>query len=111
MSAEKGKAVEKTRVVNVKKAFGQKYDVYIGRQNHWTGHKQSVWANPFPVKEYGLDKALEKYEAYIRAKMQREPDLYAELYLMKGQVLGCWCRPERCHGDVLVKLIAEFWPD
>ena len=24
---------------------------------------------------------------------------------LKDKVLGCWCHPELCHGDVLVELI------
>ena len=32
--------------------------------------------------------------------MDRLPEL-------KDKTLGCWCKPEKCHGDVL----AEFDPD
>ena len=31
-----------------------------------------------------------------------------ELKRLKGKKLGCWCKPERCHGDVIVKLIEEL---
>jgi hypothetical protein len=24
------------------------------------------------------------------------------------KVLGCWCYPEPCHGDVLLKLVKEY---
>ena len=24
---------------------------------------------------------------------------------LKGKKLGCWCKPECCHGDVLVELL------
>ena len=23
---------------------------------------------------------------------------------LKGKILGCWCRPNKCHGDILVEL-------
>ena len=26
---------------------------------------------------------------------------------LEGKVLGCWCHPEPCHGDILVKLLRE----
>ena len=28
----------------------------------------------------------------------------AQLPELKGKVLGCWCAPEGCHGDVLAEL-------
>jgi hypothetical protein len=30
-----------------------------------------------------------------------QPDLMARLPELKGKVLGCWCAPEACHGDIL----------
>jgi hypothetical protein len=44
---------------------------------------------------------IAKYRAYILGR----PDLLALLPTLKGKVLGCWCHPQECHGDVLVELI------
>jgi hypothetical protein len=33
-----------------------------------------------------------------------QPALIAALGELRGKVLGCWCKPALCHGDVL----AEF---
>lgn len=30
-----------------------------------------------------------------------------EIPLLAGKTLGCWCKPNPCHGDVLVKLVQE----
>ena len=30
-----------------------------------------------------------------------------EIPLLVGKTLGCWCKPNPCHGDVLVKLVQE----
>ena len=27
---------------------------------------------------------------------------------LDGKVLGCWCCPEECHGDILVKILQEL---
>jgi len=32
----------------------------------------------------------------------------SSLMELKGCTLGCWCHPEACHGDVLLKLIGEL---
>jgi hypothetical protein len=26
---------------------------------------------------------------------------------LKGKVLGCWCSPKACHGDILAKIANE----
>lgn len=78
------------KVVHCKKS---KYDVYIGRP--------SKWGNPFEIGKDGTRKeVIEKYEKWI----QTQPELLADLHELKGKILGCWCSPSACHGDVLVRL-------
>ena len=45
------------------------------------------------------------YEVHVR----RRPDLLAALPELAGKRLGCYCKPEACHGDVLVKLLRELF--
>lgn len=81
-------------IVHCKKA---KYDVYIGRP--------SKWGNPFQI-DSGLsrEEAIKDYEWWIKT----QPHLMAALPELKGKVLGCWCAPKPCHGDVLLKLLKEL---
>ena len=73
------------------------FDVYIGRP--------SMWGNPFVIGRHGdRDEVLRLYEDYVR----NEPTMIAALPDLKGKVLGCWCHPLACHGDILVRLIEEF---
>jgi len=86
-----------TTVVHCKK---DKYDVYIGRP--------SKWGNPFSHKEGTLAKykvntrkeAIDKYREWIITQSL----LLRDLYELKNKVLGCWCKPLDCHGDVLAEL-------
>lgn len=83
------------------------YDIYIGRAIYMGGWKlpKSKWANPFTIKEYGTAEiACAKYETWLRAN----PILLAQLYELKGKTIACWCSPNPCHGDVLIKLIKEI---
>lgn len=74
-----------------------RYDVYIGRP--------SKWGNPYRVGPDGtVGEVLMAYEAYVRSR----PDLMAALPELRGKVLGCWCAPKPCHGNVLLKLLAEL---
>ncbi|CAF0971321.1 unnamed protein product [Brachionus calyciflorus] len=83
--------------------------VYIGRNMTYyvPGAKGSKWANPFKVDKYGRDGCLQKYEEYVLS----QDDLVNSLSELKGKVLGCWCHPEKCHGDILIKLIKDKYPD
>jgi len=68
----------------------------------------SKWANPFKISNNGYTRetSLDAYEQYIRQKILEDPLRY-DLNELKGKALGCWCKPERCHGDILEKLCRE----
>jgi hypothetical protein len=77
--------------------------VYIGDREPHTGREQSEWYNPFKVAIYGRAEAIRLYRAYILMRT----DLLARLRELRGKVLGCWCYPKSCHGDVLIELLRE----
>lgn len=80
-----------TKVVNCNTEF---YDVYIGRP--------SKWGNPFKIGPDGSRKeVIEKYRKYIL----NNDDLLNSLHELENKILGCWCKPKACHGDVLVELV------
>jgi hypothetical protein len=86
------------KVVHFRK---EQYDIYIGRG--------SKWGNPYSHKEGTLaqfkvssrKEAIESYEKWIMT----QDHLMSSLPDLKGKVLGCWCKPQSCHGDVLKKLV------
>src|ERR1700739_1109100 len=85
------------KVVHCKK---EPYDVYIGRPTH--GIHGSIWGNPFKIGQDGTrDEGIQKYRKYLLGKSQ----LLRQLESLRGKVLGCWCSPQRCHGDVLIELL------
>lgn len=77
--------------------------LYIGRDMSFyvPGATASKWSNPFPLKKHGRDKCLELYKEYIK----NDPMLLKDLEELRGKELGCWCYPEKCHGDILVELL------
>ena len=91
-----------TFVVHNKK---KPYDVYIGRP--------SKWGNPFSHKSDTLaefqvasrEEAISRYEKWLLD----QPDLMAQVKTdLKGKVLGCWCAPLACHGDILAKVANDL---
>lgn len=84
------------KVINCKK---ESCDVYIGRP--------SKWGNPFLVGKHGTrEEVISKYEMHIMSR----PDLIRDLEELRDKVLGCWCKPLPCHGDILKIMIEdEIW--
>jgi hypothetical protein len=67
--------------------------VYVGRP--------SKWGNPFVI---GRTERAARVIAKYRAWIVRQPALMAALHELRGKHLVCWCAPERCHAEVLIKL-------
>jgi len=83
-----------TKVVHCKR---DKFDVYIGRT--------SKWGNPFILtKNTTRAIVLEQYKRWIMSQDSLRAQIKTEL---KDKVLGCWCAPKQCHGDVLAEIADE----
>ena len=83
-------------VVNLKR---DKYTLYIGRG--------SKWGNPYKIdKDNSREDVLKKYRVYISNKIDENPVTY-DLSELLGQILGCYCKPLDCHGDILIQIMEE----
>jgi len=81
------------KVVHCKK---QHFDIYIGRP--------SKWGNPFEIgKDGDRQQVIDKFRNYIL-----NSELLYDIMELDGKILGCWCSPKACHGDVLVEIIEEI---
>lgn len=82
-----------TKVVHCKK---EPYDVMIDRT--------TKWGNPFTIGEDGTRKeVIEKYRKWLL----NNKELLKCLPELRGKILGCWCKPNACHGDVLLELLEQ----
>lgn len=70
--------------------------------------RTSEWGNPFELGPDGdRDTVCDSFELYFGRKYS----LHDRVMGLKGKVLGCWCYPERCHGDHLIALIDQEGSD
>ena len=82
-----------TKVVN---KYRESYDTYIGRG--------SKWGNPFVIGTDGnREQVIAKYKQWITQGNGKY--LLNDLHELQGKTLGCFCKPQACHGDVLVELL------
>lgn len=88
------------------------FDVYIGRG------LDSIFGNPFThqngtaakIVVGSREEAVQAFRDWITGKAyqdvepERRQAIRDALPSLKGKVLGCWCAPLACHGDVLAEL-------
>lgn len=80
-----------TVVVN---KYKSNYDIYIGRG--------SPFGNPFLIGVGGTrEEVIAKYQKYFDNKIKTDPIFKEQVFELKGKVLGCFCKPHACHGDVI----------
>jgi Domain of unknown function (DUF4326) len=76
--------------------------VYIGREFHMGGWHlpESKWRNRYKTPGDGaLAEIIAKYERHLY-----DSGLINDIHELRGKDLACWCAPEACHGDVLLRL-------
>jgi len=88
-----------TRVVNRRR---EAFDVYIGRP--------SPFGNPFShlpgtlaqFRVASRDEAITRFREWFQGQPELVERAKREL---AGKVLGCWCKPASCHGDVIASIV------
>lgn len=79
--------------------------IYIGRGSIWGNpysHKEGTKAH---VKVATREEAVDKYRKRLWFLI-REKAITKEMLLeLDGKRLACYCSPQACHGDVLVKAV------
>lgn len=94
-----------TLVVNLRVSD---YDVYVGRPGKG---QEGYFGNPIRVGEdcfvcgnvHGKGETLGCFEAYVRQRLAVDPEYKARVKGLQGKLLGCFCKPRPCHGDILAK--------
>lgn len=94
--------VQLTTVKNKDKM--EEYDVYIGRGG--------PWGNPFPIKhgseEHSREAVIAKFRTYFEEEILTDPAKKSQLLSLRGYRLGCHCKPEACHGDVIAEFLNSY---
>lgn len=90
-------------VVHCKQA---KYDVYIGRGKCPVTGKVGTWGNPFShlpnsAAAHRVATRADAVSAYRDWFFKQPTQMARAKRELTGKVLGCWCKPQSCHGDVL----------
>ena len=91
-----------TTVVNLRK---EAFDIYIGRKGQ--GY-EGYLGNPHPIGYCKLCKNTHTRETCIAAfkkdfgyRLQSDAEFKRQVLACRGKKLGCFCKPQACHCDVI----------
>ena len=92
-----------TKVVDFRK---ERCDVKITRttKNEIPDPPNFGWAgNPYPVQQYGREGCLALYKKYFLHRVETDQSFRSAVFNLRGKILGCFCKPLACHGDIIVE--------
>lgn len=103
--------IQKTRVVDLNK---ERYEIYIGRKV-----AKFHYGNPFTYKFSAIaevvvstrKESVDAFRKWIKGleyqdvEPERRQWILDNLSNLKGKILGCYCHPRNCHGDVYMEFI------
>ena len=70
--------------------------------------RKSEFGNPFVIPDDGdRETVCASYEIYWARKF----GLHKKVEALRGKVLGCWCYPLACHGDLLTQTLEGLIED
>jgi hypothetical protein len=88
----------KTTVVNLRKS---PFDVYLGRPGNG---RDGCFGNPFMIGRDGTrEEVIQKYRRYFEHRLAVDPEFRERVLDLRGKRPGCFCKPDRCHGDVIAE--------
>lgn len=92
--------------------------IRVVNKKNWTGAgyncgRPSILGNPFRIGVDGTrDEVIEKYRVWFKdalvsnVAVQTEFRALVQAYKDFGElILICWCKPLRCHGDIIKEFI------
>lgn len=56
----------------------------------------------------GREEAVSCYGEWLRVAAARDPQIKDLILSLEGKMLGCCCKPKRCHADEIVKVFGEL---
>lgn len=76
------------------------YDVYIGRAGKG---QDGYFGNP--CTQYDRDTNVQQFKKYFFDRLKHDTEFALRVRNLKGKVLGCFCAPKPCHGDIIAEYV------
>lgn len=101
---EKNIRIIPLRITAVCNQTKDEFDISIGRGG--------PWGNPFKIGHgpggLSREEAISKYKEYFEQEILPDPEKHSALLSLRGYRLGCFCKPEACHGDIIASYLNSY---
>lgn len=81
-----------------------------GREGVTPIDRSSQFGNPFELEKDGgshtREESIDAYRDWFAQKIGEDPDFREDVEQLRGETLGCWCKPDDCHGDIILEYLA-----
>jgi hypothetical protein len=92
------------RITTVHNQTKEEFDISIGRGG--------PWGNPFKIGHgpggLSREEVIKKYKEYFEEEILSDPEKHAALLSLRGYRLGCFCKPQACHGDIIAAYLNSY---
>jgi hypothetical protein len=82
----------------------------FGKQGVTKIDRTTRFGNPFRLEKDGGDYTREEsvvaYQNWFYEKLQ-DDEFREAVEELRGETLGCWCKPKACHGDVILHYLEQ----
>ena len=88
-----------TVVVNI---YKENCDVYIGRAGKG---QDGYFGNPYGDRS--REENISRFKEYFYWRIENDPEFKQRVEQLKGKILGCFCKPKSCHGDIIAEYLNQ----
>lgn len=71
--------------------------------------RSTQFGNPFLMEKdggnYSREGCVEAYREWFKDKIRTDPEFQQDVEELRGETLGCYCKPKACHGDVILEYL------
>lgn len=82
----------------------KRYDFYIGRGTTF-GNPHTIGYCNLCNKTHDRKDCVDTYKIYFYNRLLTDSSFHDKVLSLKGQTLGCWCKPKLCHGDIIIEYL------
>ncbi|KKL49246.1 hypothetical protein LCGC14_2317450 [marine sediment metagenome] len=70
--------------------------------------RTTIFGNPYRIgSRFTRKQSIEKYRRYFYLRIRDSEEFRQAVQELEGHILGCWCAPLACHGDIIVEYLEK----
>lgn len=79
-----------------------------GREGVTPIDRSTRFGNPYRLEkdggDYTREESVDAYREWFVGEIEND-EFRSAVERLRGETLGCWCKPKACHGDVILAFL------